>query len=120
MKVGAEIRRLDKSGAYEEEPVVTTAIYVRASETGTEPARGIGDFDGDGLDDFAVGIEENTMAFFLSDKETLMPARPTFKLNAPAYGNMKTLDLNNDSRSDLIILYPQKNMSDKATLILSK
>jgi hypothetical protein len=120
VRVDAEIRRLGEDGAYEEKPVATSAIYVRASETGTEPARGIGDFNGDGLDDLAVGTEKDRLAFFLSDKRTLVPAKPTFTLSVPAYGSMKTLDLNNDTRADMIILYPQKHMSGKATLLLSR
>jgi hypothetical protein len=119
VKVDAEVRRLGEDGVYEEKPVVRRAIYVRASESGTEPARGIGDFNGDGLDDLVVGIEEDRLAFLLSNKKTFIPTRRTFELNVPAYGHMKTLDLNGDERADIIILYPQDGMAGQATLILS-
>lgn len=120
VRIDAELRRLGENGTYEEEPLVSRAIYVRASDTGTEPARGIGDFNGDGLDDLAVGIDENRLAFFLSNKEEFLPRRPTFELNVPAYGKMKTLDLNDDSRTDIVIIYPQEDKLNEATLILSR
>jgi hypothetical protein len=120
VRVDAELRKLGGDGTYEEDPIARRAIYVRASDTGTEPARGVGDFDGDGLDDLVVGIDENRLAFFLSSNDGLLPRRPTFELKVPAYGKMKTRDLNDDARTDIIILYPQDDMFDKATVLLSR
>ncbi len=119
IKVDAELRKLGEDGIYAEEPVVRGAIYVRVSDTGAEPARSVGDFDGNGLDDLAVGTAEDRLAFFQSSRAKSLPLRPTFMLDVPAYGNMKTLELNDDARDDLIILYAQDDMSDTATLILS-
>lgn len=119
IKVDVELRKLGENGIYAEKPVVRGAIYVRVSDTGAEPARSVGDFNGDGLDDFAVGTAENRLAFFQSSRAKSLPLRPTFTLDVPAYGNMKTFDLNDDDRDDLVILYAQDDMSDTATVILS-
>ncbi len=120
IRVDTELRRLNSDGLYSEQPAVRRAIYVRVSESGAEPARNVGDFDGDGLHDLAVGTSEERLSFFLSNKKDFLPRRPTFELNVPAYGTMKTLNLNDDGRTDIIILYPQKDKRGSATLILSK
>ena len=90
------------------------------SESGAEPARGIGGFDGNGLDDLGVGTAVDRLSFFLSDKKTILPKRPTFAVNVPAYGKMSILNLNADGRADLIILYSQEDKRDIATLLLSR
>jgi hypothetical protein len=120
VRVDADLRKLGENGTYEDNPLVSRAIYVRASDTGTEPARGVGDFNGDGLDDLVVGIDEEHLAFFLSNTKDYLPRRPTFELDVPAYGKMKTLDLNDDSRTDIVILYPQEDRLNEAALILSR
>ena len=120
IRVDTELRRLGENAIFEEEPMLRRAIYIRASETGAEPARGIGDFNGDGLDDLVVGTTEESLSFFLSDKEVIIPRQPTFKLSVPAYGKLKTLNLNADGRTDIIILYTQEDRIDTATLLLSR
>jgi len=120
IRVDAELRCLAAAARYAEQPAVRRAIYVRVSESGAEPARGVGDFDGDGLDDLVVGTAEDRLSFFLTDREEIMPPRPTFELSVPAYGNMEIANLNDDGRADIIILYPQEDKLGTATLLLSK
>ena len=120
IRVDTELRRLSSKDRYEKEPAVRRAIYVRVSESGTEPARGIGDFNGDGLDDLVVGTAEDRLSFFLSNRKVILPRRPTFEVRVPAYGNMKVMNLNNDARADIVILYPQEDKLGTATLLLSK
>ena len=119
-RVDIELRRLGEDGIFEEEPMLRRAVYIRASETGAEPARGIGDFNGDGLDDLVVGTKEEILSFFLSDEEVIMPRQPTFNLSVPAYGKLKTLNLNGDVRDDIIILYTQEDKLGTAVLLLSR
>jgi hypothetical protein len=120
IRADTELRRIGPDGRYEDDIALRRAIYVRASATGTEPARGVGDFDGDGLEDLAVGTAEERLSFFLSDKESIIPARPSFDLRVTAYGTMKTLELNVDGRTDIIINYPQDERAGTATLLLSR
>ncbi len=119
IKVDAELYQLSPQGRYGKEPVADRAIYISASESGTEPARGVGDFNGDGLDDLAVGTSESKLSFFLSSKETVLPARPAVELSVPSYGRMKTFDLNGDSRTDMVILFRQEDDTEAAVLLLS-
>jgi hypothetical protein len=120
IRVDTQIHRLGADGRYGERPAARRAIYVRASESGVEPARGVGDFNGDGLDDLVVGTAERRLSFFLSDPEEILPRSPTFELSAHAYGKMKTMNLNGDARADILILYPQEDRLGTATLLLSK
>lgn len=120
IRIDTELRRLISDRQYGNRAEIRRAIYVRVSESGVEPARGIGDFNGDGLQDLAVGTNENSMSFFLSDKDTFLPKQPDFEIAIPAYGKMSTLDLNSDDRTDLLILYSDNANEGLATLILSK
>jgi len=120
IRVDTELRRLTSDRQYGKRPEINRAIYVRVSESGAEPAHGIGDFNGDGLQDLAVGTNENRMSFFLSNEKTLLPKQPDFEVAVPAYGKMSVLDLNCDDRADIIILYSEKANEGLATLLLSK
>jgi hypothetical protein len=120
IRVDTELRMLGEDGVYDEEPALRLAVHVKVSETGAEPARGTGDFNGDGLDDLAVGTAEDTLSFFLSGRESLMPKRPAFRLNVPAYGKLETLDLNGDARDDIVILYKQDDLLGTAIVLLSR
>ena len=120
IRVDTALRMLSQDGRYEDSPAVRRAIYIRVSDSGTEPARGAGDFNGDGLDDLVVGTSENRLSFFLSNKQTILPKEPTFELSVPAFGNMTTMDMNADDRADIIILYPQESMKGIATVLLSR
>jgi hypothetical protein len=120
IRVDMELRELSPEGRYEEKPVVKRALYIGVSESGSEPARGVGDFNGDGLEDLAVGTSEKRLSFFLSNKQDILPREPDYSFDVPAYGNMSTFDLNSDKRTDLIIFYSEKDKEGLATLLLSR
>jgi hypothetical protein len=118
IKVDTGLYRLSSGKNYGKEPIAERTVYIGASESGTEPARGVGDFNGDGLDDLAVGTDENSLSFFLSGRKAILSDGPGFELELPAYGTMKTFLLNEDDRTDMIIIYPQEEDAG-ATLLLS-
>jgi hypothetical protein len=120
IRVDTELYALSADGKYAKVPASKGVIHLRAGESGTEPARGLGDFNGDGLDDFAVGTAEDRLSFFLAAKENGFSRKPSFELNLAAYGSMKAVDLNADEKTDLIIIYPQAEEAGKATLLLSR
>ncbi|RJP71144.1 MAG: VCBS repeat-containing protein, partial [Candidatus Abyssobacteria bacterium SURF_17] len=49
IRVETEIYRISPEGKYEGKALASRPIYIQASESGVEPARGAGDFNGDGL-----------------------------------------------------------------------
>jgi hypothetical protein len=120
IRVDAELRKLTEQGRYEKEPSLKRPIYIQVSESGAEPARGAGDFNGDGLDDLAVGTNENRLSFFLANRETILPKDPNREYEVPAYGLMSTFDLNADGRTDIVILYTHEDKEGLANLLLSE
>ncbi len=118
--VETEIRTLGPNGRYDEPPALKRTIYVSVSDTGGEPARGTGDFNGDGREDLVVGTSENQLSFFLAEQENILPKERNSYLGVPAYGEMSTMDLNSDGRSDIVITYAQKDKENLATLLLSR
>lgn len=120
IRVSTGLHKILPDGTYDPKPWVQRPIYIRVSEAGTEPARGVGDFNGDGLDDLAVGRADDRLSIYLADKETGLSGEPAHEYSVPAYGAMSTLDLNSDDRSDIIILYSEEERAGQITVLLSK
>ncbi|MBI5115608.1 VCBS repeat-containing protein [Candidatus Poribacteria bacterium] len=118
--VEAELRKLGSDGRYEDSPSVSRTIYISVSDSGSEPARGTGDFNGDGLEDLAVGTSEDQLSFYFANHVEILPNEPDSQLRVPAYGDMTTMDLNSDGRTDIVITYPDKAKQNLTTLLLSK
>ncbi|GAB4334744.1 MAG: hypothetical protein Kow0099_06970 [Candidatus Abyssubacteria bacterium] len=120
IRIDTGLRKLTEHGRYENEPMLKRAIYIQVSESGAEPARGAGDFNGDGLEDLAVGVNENRLSFFLANREAILPKDPDSEYEVPAYGLMTVVDLNADARDDIMILYTQEDKEGLASVLLSK
>ncbi len=67
----------------------------------------IGDFNGDGYPDQALGEEENILGITLRDKEGV-PLDMTERINIPVSMFNRVVDLNKDGLSDIVIYYQDR------------
>jgi hypothetical protein len=67
----------------------------------------IGDFNGDGCLDQAMGEEENILGITLRDKQG-KPLDLHERINVPVSMLNRVVDLNNDGLSDIVIYYPDQ------------
>ena len=67
-----------------------------------------GDFDGDGYDEFAVGITPNLLHIYKAEGG-VFSEKPQSVIDCQAYGILRKTDLNGDNRDDLVIVYPYAN-----------
>ncbi len=69
-----------------------------------------GDYNGDKRKDFVFATDEDELSIYLGvadEKNRLFSKKPIAKINADAYGELFSPDLNGDGYSDMIIYYPQ-------------
>ena len=77
-----------------------------------------GDYNGDKRKDFVFGTGETELSVYLGEpghKDRLFSKKPVAKIEAEAYGELQSPDLNNDGYSDMLIYYP--NSKDKKGMV---
>jgi hypothetical protein len=69
-----------------------------------------GDYNNDRRKDFVFATSEDELSIYLGisgEKDRLFSKKPVAKVEAEAFGDLLSPDLNNDGYSDMIIYYPQ-------------
>jgi len=120
-RVGVDIsvyRIVDK--IYEEKPARVERIYFRTEEEEGVPGSERGDFNGDGLDDFALATHPDKLSFYAADPKVLLRADPACEVEVPSYGKFSVEDINGDGRDDIAIFYPVEKRKGDLTVLISK
>lgn len=113
IEIRAEIYLLGDNG-YPRKPDTEIRMTVKFSYRGgaTSPVYEVADFDGDGFHDILTSISEKTLAIFSGNDKKGISDRmgPKFNVHLPQNGELvRTMDLNSDRRSDVVIMYNEDN-----------
>lgn len=112
---------LQEDNRFSERPDFTKEVKFKIDFSGDSDTQAMdldGDFNGDKRKDFVFGTGETELSIFLGESghdDRLFSKKPVTRVEAEAYGEMESLDLNNDGYSDITIYYP--NSKDKKGMV---
>lgn len=112
IKVYFNIYLLGEDGRFSDRPDFTKEVKFKIDFSGESDEQAMdleGDFNGDRRTDFVFATEEDELSIYLGidDEDRLFSKKPVAKIEADAYGELQSHDLNNDGFSDMVIYYPQ-------------
>lgn len=113
-----EARLVQPDGTYAEKPSLSTKLSFDVPEAREQPIRAGGDFDGDGLLDFAFATGKDTVAVFLGEKGRLFSGDPDFEVSVEAYGNCSVADIDRNAAKDLLISYERGKKENCVRVVL--
>ncbi|MEJ2720655.1 MAG: VCBS repeat-containing protein, partial [bacterium] len=121
IKVYFNIFLLNEDGRISERPDFTKEVKFKIDFSGESDEQAMdleGDYNGDKRTDFVFATGKNELSVYLGEpagEDDLFSKRPVAKIEADAYGELSSADLNGDGYRDMIIYYPE-NKDLKGTL----
>jgi len=112
---------LNEDNRFSERPDFTKEVKFKIDFSGDSDTQAMdldGDYNGDKRKDFVFGTGELELSIYLGEsghKDRLFSKKPVAKIEAEAYGELDSPDLNNDGYSDMLIYYP--NSKDKKGMV---
>jgi len=112
---------LQEDDRFSERPDFTKEVKFKIDFSGDSDTQAMdldGDYNGDKRKDFVFGTGENELSVYLGvpgGKDELFSKKPAVVVEAEAFGDLSSPDLNNDGYSDMIIYYP--NSTDKKGMV---
>jgi hypothetical protein len=112
---------LHEDNRFSERPDFTKEVKFKIDFSGDSDTQAMdldGDYNGDRRKDFVFGTGETELSIYLGEPghdDRLFSKKPVTKVEAEAYGELDSPDLNNDGYSDMIIFYP--NSKDKKGMV---
>jgi hypothetical protein len=112
---------LQEDNRFSDRPDFTKEVKFKIDFSGDSDTQAMdldGDYNGDKHKDFVFGTGETELSIYLGEsghKDRLFSKKPVAKVEAEAYGDLESPDLNNDGYSDMIIYYP--NSKDKKGMV---
>ncbi len=99
-------------------PVYQTTMTMDAPEGRDQVAYALDDFSGDGILDIAFGQSNNTIQINVGVEEGTLKTKPWKKINIPAFGIIRTGDINGNSSKDIILYRPSGENKNRMDVIL--
>ncbi len=112
---------LQEDNRFSDRPDFTKEVKFKIDFSGDSDTQAMdidGDYNGDKRKDFVFGTGETELSIYLGEsghKDRLFSKKPVAKVEAEAYGDLESPDLNGDGYSDMIIYYP--NSKDKKGMV---
>jgi hypothetical protein len=99
---------------FSENPQMDTTLTVNAPDGSRTPAYALGDMNGDGRLDLALGSGLDELELYAGEARDFVEKKPWATVNVPAVGSARTHDLDGNGRDDLIVIHPD---SDEGRLV---
>jgi hypothetical protein len=106
---------LHEDSRFSERPDFTKEVKFKIDFSGDSDTQAMdldGDYNGDKRKDFVFGTGENELSIYLGESghdDRLFSKKPVAQVEAEAYGDLRSPDLNGDGYSDMLIYYPNSN-----------
>jgi hypothetical protein len=103
---------LNEEGRFSDRADFTKEVKFKIDLSGDSDTQAMdldGDYNGDKRKDFVFATDEDELSIYLgiTGGDRLFSKKPVTKVEANAFGQLSSPDLNNDGYSDMIIYYPQ-------------
>jgi hypothetical protein len=104
---------LNEEGMFSDRPDFTKEVKFKIDLSGDSDTQAMdldGDYNGDKRKDFVFATGEDELSIYLGitdGGDRLFSKKPVAKVEANAFGQLSSPDLNQDGYSDMIIYYPQ-------------
>ncbi len=110
--VNFNIFLLRDDSRFSDRPDFTKEVKFKIDWSGEQDTQAMdlaGDYNGDKRKDFVFATDEDKLSVYLGieDDDRLFSKRPITKVEANAFGELSSPDLNGDGFADMIIYYPQ-------------
>jgi len=121
IKVSFNIFLLGEDGRLAERPTFKKEVKFKIDLSGASDEQAMdlkGDYNGDGRTDFVFATDRDELSVYTGEIDAgdrLFTKKPVTKVNADAFGQLQSPDLNGDGFSDMVIYYPQSR--DKQGII---
>ncbi|MBN1164694.1 MAG: VCBS repeat-containing protein [Candidatus Krumholzibacteriota bacterium] len=115
---------LNENNEYSDRPDFTKEVKFKIDLSGESDSQAMdldGDYNGDDRKDFIFGTQENELSIYLGvtgEEDRLFSKKPAAKVEAAAFGELFSPDLNNDGYSDIVIYYPQSKKREGMVQVL--
>ncbi len=115
---------IDRAGRPSREPEVRREISCRLDFEQADPTADIriswiGDYDGDGLIDLVVADGGGRLMFYRGSAEEYLESKASLVLDIPGPNEIRSAELNDDGRDDLILIHKPGQGSTRLTLLVS-
>ena len=106
---------LHEDNRFSDRPDFTKEVKFKIDFSGDSDTQAMdldGDYNGDRRKDFVFGTGENELSIYLGESghdDRLFSKKPVAQVEAEAYGDLRSPDLNGDGYSDMLIYYPNSN-----------
>ncbi len=113
LPINFNIFLLNEDNEFPDRPDFTKEVKLKIDLSGESDSQAIdldGDYNGDMRKDFVFATDEDELSIYLGitgDGDRLFSKKPVAKVNADAFGELSSPDLNGDGYSDMVIYYPQ-------------
>ncbi len=117
LAIDAEVYFFDGT-AYGDKPAYSSSILMDAPDGREQVAYALGDFNGDGHLDLAMGKSSDTVVVHVGDPGRLIAPRPWLTLNVPGFGVAQTVDIDDNGKKDIILMHPGGANSRRVDIIV--
>lgn len=107
-----------ENGSFPEKAGATASMTIEAPDGREQAAYTLGDFNGDGRIDVALGSGGNALRIHLGEEDDLMNDDPWHTLDVVPIGSARTVDIDGTKGEDLVIFHPNGDNKQSITAVL--